>query len=147
MVGSDIAPISSQGGIRMSLRWSILGLILVAWTSPLASAQDPQSRKSLSPKERAIEYRLDQPISVTLKEVPLEEALKMLSTLSGVRVVPDYNSFQETGRCALAMPVSIAVENVSMRSALNLILGDLDLRWVIEDEVVKVTAADYERDR
>jgi hypothetical protein len=130
----------------MSLRLPILSLIFAVWTFP-AAAQEPQSRdfESLiaaktdrSPKRRAIEYRLLQPITLNFKDVPFEEALRSISSLSGVQVIPDFRAFEEAG-VSLAVPVSIAVENISMKSSLNLLLDKLMLDWVIRDDVLLIT--------
>jgi hypothetical protein len=95
-------------------------------------------RDQHSPRELGIEFRLRQPISLNFKNVPFNQAIKDLANVSGVVVVPDTVALKE-GRVNLDVPVSIRLDNVSMKSALNLWLAPLGLRWIIQDEVVIIT--------
>jgi hypothetical protein len=102
------------------------------------SAPDPKQR---STKEKAIEYRLRQPISVCFKDVPLKQALKDLSVHSGIQAIPDLVAF-EKARIDLDAPISISVENTEMKSVLNLILKKMELRFIIQNDVLLITTAD-----
>jgi hypothetical protein len=105
----------------------------------------PESQKSgdnkalFNPKERAIEYRLKLPISFNLKAVPLSQAIRDLSLISGVMIVPDLASFA-ANRIDLDTPVTLAADNISMESALNLLLKNLRLTYVIENQALQITA-------
>jgi type II secretory pathway component GspD/PulD (secretin) len=90
------------------------------------------------PKERAIEYRLKQPISLNLRDVPLRQALKDVSIQSGIPVIPDLGPLAEA-RVNLDAPLSIDVPDIDMKSALNIMLSPLKLTYIIEDQVLKVT--------
>lgn len=90
------------------------------------------------PKERAIEYRLRQPISLNFKDVPLEQAIKDLSLLSGVQVQPDIAALEDA-KVNLQSPLSIDVSNIDMKSALNLMLGRLRLAYTIENQCLMIT--------
>src|SRR5205823_2729633 len=83
-------------------------------------------------KERAIEYRFRQPISLNFKDVPLEQAVKDLSLMSGgVQVQLDYAALDDA-KINLQSPLSISVDNVDMKSAMNLLLNRLKLAYTIE---------------
>ncbi|MBI2804328.1 MAG: hypothetical protein HYX68_05010 [Planctomycetes bacterium] len=90
------------------------------------------------PKERAIEYRLKQPISLNFNNVPLDQAIKDLTVLSGVQVVPDYAALDEA-KISMQSPLSISVDNIDMKSALNLLLNRLKLSYTIENQVLMIT--------
>lgn len=90
------------------------------------------------PKERAIQYRLRQPISLNLKDRPLKDAIKDIAILSGVQVVPDDLELQKA-RINMDSPLSISVENIDMKFALNILLRPLQLTYIIEDQVLKIT--------
>jgi hypothetical protein len=96
------------------------------------------------PKERAIEYRLRQPISLNFKNVPLEQVLNDLAVISGVAVVPDKRAMQDA-RINLESPLTFSVENISMKSALNLMLKELRLTHTIENQVLMITTKDKTR--
>lgn len=89
-------------------------------------------------KERAIQYRLRQPISLHFKDVPLRQAIKDLAITSGVQVVADDLSLQEA-RVNMDSPLSVSVENIDMKFALNILLKPLRLTYIIEDQVLKIT--------
>ena len=92
----------------------------------------------LSPKTRAIEHRLRQPISLHFKEVPLKQAIMDLAILSGVHIMPDLRAL-EAAKINLDSPLSINVDNIDMKSALNLMLNKLQLTYVIENDVLTIT--------
>ncbi|MSQ93525.1 MAG: hypothetical protein EXR98_03090 [Gemmataceae bacterium] len=90
------------------------------------------------PKERAIEYRLRQPISLHFKDVPLEQAIKDLTVTSGIQVVPDYAAL-DLEKINLQSPLTISVDNIDMKSALKLMLNRLKLTYTIENQVLMIT--------
>jgi type II secretory pathway component GspD/PulD (secretin) len=93
------------------------------------------------PKEKAIEYRLRQPISLNFKNVPLEQAINDLTVQSGIQVVADKKAFQDA-RINLDSLLTFSVENISMKSALNLMLRELGLSYTIEHQVLLITTPD-----
>lgn len=99
------------------------------------------------PKERAIEYRLRQPISLNFKDLPLEQAVKDLSLMSGgVQVQLDYAALDDA-KINLQSPLSISVDNVDMKSALNLMLNRLKLAYTIENQCLMITTPERTKGR
>src|SRR5262249_11301537 len=88
-------------------------------------------------KERKIEYRLRQPISLNFKDVPLQQAIKDLSLLSGVQVQPDMKALQEA-KINLESPLSISVDNIDMKYAVKLLLNPLGLTYTIENQCLMI---------
>ena len=102
--------------------------------------------QSLDPKEQKIEYRLIQPLSLHFKNVPLQDAIHDIALQSGVQVVPDLGALQ-AARINLDALLSISVEEIAMKSALNILLSPLKLTYVIEDQVLKITTQDRTQGR
>ena len=91
-------------------------------------------------KELEIEQKLKTPVSLQFEEAPLSEVMDYLATLAQVNLHLDPQGLAEEGVTSND-PVTITLkENVSLKSALNLILQPLHLSYVIKDEVLKVTS-------
>jgi type II secretory pathway component GspD/PulD (secretin) len=98
-------------------------------------------------KEREIYRRLESPISsLDYKDTPLKQILDDLQITTGINIVPDEPALNETG-ISLDKPVTMKLEGVSLKSALNLLLHQVHLTYVVGDEVLKVTTEDQARGR
>ena len=91
------------------------------------------------PKVVSIKAKLKEPISLNIDKQPLNEALKFISDYSGLNIVPDARGLADEG-LAPNSPVSLTVNNISMRSALSLLLKPLGLTYKIENEVILITS-------
>jgi type II secretory pathway component GspD/PulD (secretin)/tetratricopeptide (TPR) repeat protein len=89
-------------------------------------------------KERDIERRLLSPTSIDFKDTPLRQVLDDLSATNQINIVPDQAALDDAGINA-DRPVSLKVEGVQLKSALNLLLSQAHLTYVIKDEVLCVT--------
>jgi type II secretory pathway component GspD/PulD (secretin) len=98
----------------------------------------PQTK---SPKEQAIERRLMTPISLNFKDVELGQVIDDLRDISGVNVVADTAALEDAS-INLHRKVSLNVENIAMKSALNVLLQQVHLTYVIKDEVLQITTED-----
>jgi type II secretory pathway component GspD/PulD (secretin) len=94
-----------------------------------------------NPKERAIEYRLEQPIQFGFKDTPLREVINTLSALSGVPVFPDERSLKEAN-IDLDTQLTMDSNGLSMKSALNILFGKMKLTYVTRNESLMITTAD-----
>lgn len=102
--------------------------------------QSLPTSKALDVKERAIEYKLRQQISLQFKEVPFQDAIKELATISNIAIVIDIRAMKEA-RVDLRAPVSCSANNVTMQKALRSLLDPLRFRFVIENQVLTITTA------
>jgi beta-lactamase regulating signal transducer with metallopeptidase domain len=102
----------------------------------LAVKSAPSSSRTA--RERDIERRLCEPISLDWNDVPLQQALDSLRDSAGIPIVVDRVALSEA-KVRLDQPVSMKVEHITVKSALNVLLKDARLAWVIRDEVVQVT--------
>jgi type II secretory pathway component GspD/PulD (secretin) len=91
--------------------------------------------------ERAIENRLRAPISLNFKNTKLSQVIEDLHDLSGVNVIADKAALDEAG-ISLDREVDLKVENISLKSALNVLLSQIHLTYVIKDEMLQITTED-----
>ncbi len=96
--------------------------------------------ESLKTQEEIRIYKsLTQPVSLHFDEAPLAQVLTHLANQHGINVVGDPDGMQEEGVTEYT-PVTINVDGIQLKSALNLILKPLHLDYTIEDEVLKITS-------
>jgi type II secretory pathway component GspD/PulD (secretin) len=103
-------------------------------------------RKPLSPivldrlndREKAIKRRLSTPVSISFEGQSLKEVLDQLSRTQAINIKVDEPALQEQG-ISIDSQISIKLDQVSLKSALNLILHDVHLTHVIKDEVLYIT--------
>ncbi len=109
-------------------------------TDSRARQQEARERVR-SEREIEIEQKLRTPVSLEFTDAPLGVVLEHLATISGVNMHIDPLGISEEGVTS-DVPVTINLrEEISLRSALNLILQPLHLSYVIRDEVLKITSA------
>jgi type II secretory pathway component GspD/PulD (secretin) len=97
-----------------------------------------------SQRERDIERRLQAPISLNFKDARLGDVIDSLHDLSGLNVVPDKAALDENS-ISMDKQLDLRVENISMKSALNLLLQQLHLTYVVKDEALVITTEDNAR--
>jgi general secretion pathway protein D len=108
---------------------------------------DLQNRKSSrellerrTTRELEIEQRLKTPVMLRYQETPLRDVVDDLSELTGVNIHLDPRGLTQEGYTS-DTPVTVNLtKEVSLKSALNLILEPLHLSYVIKDEVLKITS-------
>jgi general secretion pathway protein D len=93
-----------------------------------------------SERDIEIENRLRLPVSVNFREAPLTEVISNLGKVAGINVFIDSRGLAEEAVDPMT-PVTIDLaRQISLKSALNLVLGPLHLSYVIKDEVLKITS-------
>jgi general secretion pathway protein D len=99
-----------------------------------------QQRRRLSPAEQEIQKSLAKPVEVRFNNRPLKEVLETLGAAANINIHLDNAGLAAEGVTS-DTPVSINLtQPISLRSALNLILEQLRLSFVIQNEVLKVTS-------
>ena len=96
--------------------------------------------------EREIYYRLkNEKIQYEFNRTPLTEALEILGARAGVNIIPDSRALS-LENVAPDQPVDMRLTTpISVESALDIMLGNLDLVYIVEDEVVKVTSKEVQQ--
>ncbi len=107
----------------------------------LAKRRGPSSAANRrTARELEIERRLRTPVLPKYDEMPLSEVIHGLSDLTGVNIHLDPRGLGQEGvRSDTLISLSLSQE-ISLESALNLILEPLHLTFMIKDEVLKVTS-------
>lgn len=99
-----------------------------------------QENRNLTQAELEIRKSMDNKVDVKFNDRPISEAMDALSELSGVPIVLDPVGMAAEGVTS-DTPVTIRLNSqISLRSALNLILTPLRLSYVVQDEVLRVTS-------
>lgn len=86
-----------------------------------------------------IEQSLSKRISLHEDQVPLADVVKKIQAVADVNIVLDTPGLEEEGVHSNT-PVSIDVDGIQVKSALNLILGRNNLAYTIDNEVLKITS-------
>ena len=99
-----------------------------------------QTTERLTPREIEIQRKLQTPVDVKFRNRPLSEVLYTLAQMTGINIHIDERGLTQEGVTSNT-PVNIELTDpVMLKSALNLILEELHLSYLIKDEVLKVTS-------
>lgn len=87
---------------------------------------------------RHIREALGHSTSQSFIKIPLQDAIQQISDTHRIPVVIDRRALEEIG-LSVDEPVTLSLRDVSLRSFLRLLLRDLDLTYMIKDDVMQVT--------
>ena len=105
----------------------------------LKQFRENQGRR-MTAVEREIHSRLDTKVQVSFKNMPLAEVIATIGGQAGVNTYLDPQGLAAEG-ITTDQPVSIELrEKISLKSALNVILLEFRLSYVIQDEMLKITS-------
>lgn len=91
--------------------------------------------------EQRIVRALEEPTDFEFNEIPLRDAIDFIKEKHGVDIQLDDKALTDSA-IATDTPITKNIKGVSLRSALNIMLRPLGLRWVIQDEVLLITTRD-----
>ena len=92
--------------------------------------------------EKKLYDSLNKPVeNFDFSETPLRDVIAQIQDSQGIPVQIDAKALEDAG-LDLEAPVTRNVSGISLRSALRLLLGDLDLTYLIKDEVLLITTKD-----
>jgi hypothetical protein len=94
--------------------------------------------------EAQIERKLNTPVSMNFTDMPLRQVIDDIRAWNGINIYVDESALIQDG-ISLDRPIGIKLEQVSLKSALNLILHNLHLTYVIKDGVLQITTMPYAR--
>lgn len=100
----------------------------------------------LSPKEQAIQRTLStQEVQLNYKGRALGEVIEDLSALAGIPMVMDTRAL-EAVRVTRDTPITQTISQpISLKSALSIMLKDLDLTYMLENDVLSITSREARR--
>lgn len=141
----------SSGGLRIGsgLSGTIRGTIggssgggssssTISSTNPASESVTMVNRSAVNEK---IQQALDRKISQRFEDTPLVEAIRTMSDDLGIRIMIAGPRLEEIG-LSTEEPITIELENVSLRSFLRLTLQPLGLTYAVQDEVLLVTSTE-----
>lgn len=88
--------------------------------------------------DQRIHMTLQDETSHTFVETPLEEAVQQISQTHNIPMLVDARALEEIGLTP-DTPVNLALKHVSLRSFLRLMLRNLELTYMVKDEVLQIT--------
>ncbi len=91
--------------------------------------------------EEEIREALDENTSFEFIETPLNDVVDYLKDLHGIEIQIDQSALDDVG-IGTDTPITRSLRGISLRSALRLMLRELDLTYVIRDEVLLITTAE-----
>ncbi|MCZ2344390.1 MAG: hypothetical protein LC104_21730 [Bacteroidales bacterium] len=94
--------------------------------------------KSLTRVEREIELKLDQPFTVEFQQTPVREVIQKLREQTGLNITTDDAAISDE-QISLDLPVTEKVKDLSLRNILAIILDKARLKYVVENDVVRIT--------
>jgi len=101
-----------------------------------------ENGRKLNPAEQEIEKSLGKQVEVNFKNQPLSEVIDVLSKMSGINIVLDPRGLHAEAVTS-DTPVTFDLHKpIMLKSALDLILGQLELSYVIQSEVLLITSKD-----
>jgi general secretion pathway protein D len=110
------------------------------WDQFVRGRKGSGDRSPRSERELEIERRMKTPVRVNYNETPLSQVTQELSQLAGVNIHLDPRGLNQEG-VQTDTPVTLSLNtDISLKSALSLILTPLHLSYVIKDEVLQITS-------
>jgi type II secretory pathway component GspD/PulD (secretin) len=102
--------------------------------------KDPSALRQMhrNEKEREIERKLTLPANLNFSNAPLSQVLDDIRTWHGINIHVDEPALAEEG-IELSHPMNVKFEQISLKSALTLLLRNARLTYVIKDEALQIT--------
>jgi len=108
-----------------------------------AAGKPEQEAKSPSEQphtpEEAIRAALREKVACDFVDTPLQDVVDFFKEKHGIEIQLDTSALDDMGIDSQE-PVNLHVADITLRSALELMLGRLELAWTIHDEVLLITA-------
>lgn len=114
------------------------GLALVVGALLISPALAAEEAKELKTGEKAILAALEEKTVVDFIDEPLSGVVDHFKSTHKIEIQIDTRAL-DTVNLGTDTPITKRLDNIKLRSALNLILHDLDLTWIIADEVMVIT--------
>ncbi len=148
LIGSTIDP-TSWSGVGGSGVVSFLGdVIFVHQTDHvqrevhgLLAALRNHGRQTFlfePPRHSLLRQKLDENVTVAIRETPLEKAVQQLAETAEADIRLDVPVLRKTG-IRLRRPITLSLTNRKLKTVLQAMLIDLDLTWILRDGVLWLT--------
>ena len=125
----------------MSRSLSVVALGTALWllsVSNLLAEDNPPAASQIRTGQAAIEEELAKPATLEFKETPLSDVIDYLKEQCKIEVCLDLRALTDVG-IGGDTPITINLHALPLRSALNLMLRQLNLTWTVRDDVLLIT--------
>jgi hypothetical protein len=95
-------------------------------------------RPPLSANEKKVEATLRKPTQMEFVETPLEDVFNFLKQYHGIDIQLDKKALDEAN-VGSDTPITRNLKGIPLASALNLMLREIDLTWIISNDVLLIT--------
>jgi hypothetical protein len=92
-----------------------------------------------SPAELKIQAALEKPVTMEFQDSPLSDVIDLLCTCSKVNIVVDRVALEAEG-VTPETPITVKLDEIRLGSALPIVLEQLNLAFVVENDVLKITS-------
>ncbi len=103
------------------------------------NALPPKVNRPQSEEEARISASLTKRLSLHHDKTPLNDVMRDIAAKAGINIMLDSGALEEVGITS-STPISIDVDGILLKSALNLILEPFRLSYTIDNEVLKITS-------
>jgi hypothetical protein len=117
----------------------IFALSSVISTTFAADSAITNSLSAASSGTETIKRALDDKASFDFQGAPLSDALEFIADKHHIPIQIDGSAFKAAGLDPTALQVNMTVKDISLRSALNLLLSQYDLAYVLKNETLLFT--------
>jgi hypothetical protein len=117
----------------------VLGQLLAQLRAALASEDAPRVVPTVpSPAAQRIRAALEQPLALDFQQLPLKDAVLYIGSALSTPIVLDARRLEEAG-ISVDTPITHKGADGPVRVQLELLLDQLDLAYVVHDEVLQIT--------
>ena len=116
-------------------------LVFATGLEDAAGTADAATGTGDGASEEDLRKALERKVTFDFVDMPLQEAIQFLQTLTKATVILDPAALKESG--AVSTPISLRMEDKPLGFALKMILGLAGLDYTLKDEAI--SAEDYER--
>jgi RNA polymerase sigma factor (sigma-70 family) len=110
------------------------------------ASNGPGALRRRSSVERKIEATLNEHTSLEFIDTPLSDAVSFIADRHWITILIDKQALDEAG-ASTDTPINLTLSGITLHSALNNMLKPLDLTYVIEDDVMKITSQHAAQER
>ncbi|MCL4193347.1 MAG: hypothetical protein KJZ87_16550, partial [Thermoguttaceae bacterium] len=87
---------------------------------------------------------LDSPTQMEFVDTPLSDVIEYLKDMHAIEIQLDQRTLDDVG-IGTDTPITRSIAGIKLRSALRLLLADLDMTYIVRDEVLLITTRESAR--
>ena len=125
---------------RFLVRIALGACICLSFVGSLPAAEQETAARPLPNAAQAkILAALDRPIEFDFQDRPFDGVIDYFEKQYGIEILLDNKALDDAG-IRVNLPITLALKNITLRSALRLLLTQLDLMYVVGDGYLMITS-------